>query len=383
VPETSNFFSLLERIYVFISGSYVHRRWIQIQREMFPDYAPRELQRLSDTRWACRNYTCRNFRDRLSSILRPLLELEDDHNADRVVDERGLRAQIDGKFILLHEIFCVVLTETNTLSNLLQAPGLDLAAAVDLIQVIAVRVTELRSDDEFEKIWLSVTKLATACGIDPPKVKQKRASKMPQRLQTSVVMDTTGQRVDITDKSSFRTHVYFAILDCTTAEMNRRFSEVNCNIMTGIQSLNPQSSVFLQPEAIHDFAMAYESNIEDLKHELPQAKRLLERKKVSCSEPPRSLLELTCLLQPYQDAFHELYRLCQIAVTIPVSSAECERSFSALKRIKTYLRNSMSDSRLSNLGILSIESDRAKALNLSSFVDVFAAKHKNRKIKLY
>ena len=49
------------------------------------------------------------------------------------------------------------------------------------------------------------------------------------------------------------------------------------------------------------------------------------------------------------------------------------RSFSTLKRIKTYLRNSMTDSRLSSLGMLSIESERAKSLNMTAFVDVFAA----------
>ena len=78
-----------------------------------------------------------------------------------------------------------------------------------------------------------------------------------------------------------------------------------------------------------------------------------------------------------------LYRLSQIAVTIPVSSAACERCFSTLKRIKTYLRNSMTDSRLSSLGMLSIESERAKSLNMTTFVDVFAANHKNSRIHLF
>lgn len=122
--------------------------------------------------------------------------------------------------------------------------------------------------------------------------------------------------------------------------------------------------------------------MEDLKHEVHQAKRLLQRKKDSGLEPPTSLIAFTCFLEAYKDAFHELYRLCQIGITIPVSSAGCERSFSSLKRIKTYLRNSMTDVRLSNLGVLSIESERSKALNMERFVDNFAFKH-NRRIKLF
>ena len=68
-------------------------------------------------------------------------------------------------------------------------------------------------------------------------------------------------------------------------------------------------------------------------------------------------------IESYQEVFFELFRLCKIAVEIPVSTASCERSFSTLKLVKTYLRSTITDERLSNLGVLSIESRRAKALN--------------------
>lgn len=42
----------------------------------------------------------------------------------------------------------------------------------------------------------------------------------------------------------------------------------------------------------------------------------------------------------------------------------------------------MSGERLSNLGVLSVESGRAKAINLDDFVDVFAKRYSNRQIKL-
>ncbi|KAK6310436.1 hypothetical protein J4Q44_G00184910 [Coregonus suidteri] len=64
-----------------------------------------------------------------------------------------------------------------------------------------------------------------------------------------------------------------------------------------------------------------------------------------------------------------------------ISSASCERSFSTLKLIKTFLRSTTSDERLSDLGVLSIESRRAKALDLDVFVDRFARQH-NRRILL-
>lgn len=47
-----------------------------------------------------------------------------------------------------------------------------------------------------------------------------------------------------------------------------------------------------------------------------------------------SIVDLTVFLEPYQEVFHELFRLCKIAAALPVSSDACERSFSALKLMK-------------------------------------------------
>ena len=66
-------------------------------------------------------------------------------------------------------------------------------------------------------------------------------------------------------------------------------------------------------------------------------------------------------------------------MTIPVSVATAERSFSKLKLIKTYLRSTMGQERLTGLAMLSIESERAKKLDLEQIVDEFAER-KARKV---
>ncbi|KAK7170655.1 hypothetical protein R3I94_000757 [Phoxinus phoxinus] len=69
-----------------------------------------------------------------------------------------------------------------------------------------------------------------------------------------------------------------------------------------------------------------------------------------------------------------------IFLTIPVTVASAERSFSKLKLIKSYLRSSMGQSRLSGLAILSIENARARYLDLY-MIDSFAQR-KARKMQL-
>lgn len=151
--------------------------------------------------------------------------------------------------------------------------------------------------------------------------------------------------------------------------------------MQGVQALNPSSPTFLREDAVLLLAEAYDSNIEDLKHELHQTRRVLDRKKGE-KESPTTLMEFTRFLDPYQDVFYELFRLAKIAVVLPVSSASCERSFSSLRLIKTYLRSTMTEKRLSSLAVLSIESKRTKALDLDRFVKRFAEQHGNRRIQL-
>ena len=52
--------------------------------------------------------------------------------------------------------------------------------------------------------------------------------------------------------------------------------------------------------------------------------------------------------------------------------ASAERSFSKLRLIKNYLRGTMGQERLSALALLSIEAQRAEALDTDKLVDSFA-----------
>ena len=52
--------------------------------------------------------------------------------------------------------------------------------------------------------------------------------------------------------------------------------------------------------------------------------------------------------------YPNLFTLMQILCILPVSSAECERSFSTMKRLKTYIRSTMGQSRLSALALINI-----------------------------
>ncbi len=124
VSGAGNFFSLLERLCVFLSGSYVHQKWLEVQRNMY-DGVSRELQRLSDTRWACRHVACCNVMDRLLAILQVLDEISAENNPQRAVETKGILAQIYVNFVGCLVLFRNVLSDSNILSEMLQSKSVD------------------------------------------------------------------------------------------------------------------------------------------------------------------------------------------------------------------------------------------------------------------
>ena len=66
-------------------------------------------------------------------------------------------------------------------------------------------------------------------------------------------------------------------------------------------------------------------------------------------------------------------------VTVPVTSGECERSFSSLRRLKTYMRSTMQQERLTSLALLAIH--RGFNHDIESIVSKFAM-NRPRKIAL-
>jgi hypothetical protein len=68
-------------------------------------------------------------------------------------------------------------------------------------------------------------------------------------------------------------------------------------------------------------------------------------------------------------------------LTISVTVASAERSFSKLKLIKSYLRSTMSQERLNGLTILSIEKKMLENLEYKNLIKNFASK-KARRINL-
>ena len=97
-----------------------------------------------------------------------------------------------------------------------------------------------------------------------------------------------------------------------------------------------------------------------------------------------SIFDVYCELSHVSESYPHTLNLLKIALTMGVSTASAERPFSSLRRLKTYLRSTMLDSRLSDLALIYIERDVSHKLwdSLDKVLDRVAKDHNNGRIRL-
>ncbi|KAF0746429.1 zinc finger MYM-type protein 1-like, partial [Aphis craccivora] len=224
-----------------------------------------------------------------------------------------------------------------------------------LIETTKQFLNDLRNEIPHKKLFNEAEMLSKKLNIDLPSSEKtkKRLKKIPSYLVKYVC--ETNQVIN---------------------ELEKRFDN-NSDILNGISSLDPNSKLFLNVSLILPLAQSYNCEIETLKSELKILPKSLQNYENKFTTKTNDIFHLYDFLNEYQIAFSELHKLCLISITIPVSSAGCERTFSCLKRVKNYLRNKLMDSHMSNLSVIAIEKLEAKSLNIDDIINEFASLHQN------
>ena len=109
--------------------------------------------------------------------------------------------------------------------------------------------------------------------------------------------------------------------------------------------------------------------------EIPRLRRHLKAAEINLEEAKDwAILDVLTFIAEWDfvESLPALSLSLKLFLTICVSLALCERSFSKLKLIKNYLRSTMGQSRLSDLAILSIESELAKGIDFDEVIHKFA-----------
>uniref|UniRef100_A0A672IQM3 TTF-type domain-containing protein n=1 Tax=Salarias fasciatus TaxID=181472 RepID=A0A672IQM3_SALFA len=249
-------------------------------------------------------------------------------------------AVIDEKFVLHLILFEDVFRTTKFMSDQLQTP--DLAAADDLAESVITALSEKRTEEKWKEIREQAEDLCAKTGLSSLSPRERRPVQTARRLEGFVV-EAPLERTHMESLNDLKIHSFFPVIDKLLMEMKRRFSTETNNVLRGVPALSPKHSSFLDKEHILPMARHYGIGEENLSAELYQVRQLFKRKEEQ-GHQIGTTQEILSLMRPYKDAFIDLFKLLSISLTLPVTSVSCERSFSCLRRLKNYLRNTSEDS---------------------------------------
>ena len=204
LSHASDFFALLESLYVYMSSSVPHSVLLRKQKEL--KLKEIELVKLSDTRWSCRHSSIKSVKSTITAIIATLEELSDD-SGSRAIEARGLLHQIKSfSFILSLILFEKIFSITGKLSDFLQSKTINYAAAATSISATKTALESLRSETEWQRLWDQAVQLAESLQITITPVRLRRHRQIPSSLSHSVIDTTTGVR----DQAAITVH------QCTT-----------------------------------------------------------------------------------------------------------------------------------------------------------------------
>lgn len=162
-------------------------------------------------------------------------------------------------------------------------------------------------------------------------------------------------------------------LDSSITSLEVRFAEENTPSFA-LSKLHPAQMLTMSvenlTEACETFAQFYD--LPNIKHEIELWRKLWQDK------PNPTELTVVNVLKKTENFFPETEKALKILITLPCTTCTVERSFSSLRRIKTWLRSTMVESHLNGLAMMSVY---RKLIfdNLEDFinkvVDKFAKKH--------
>jgi hypothetical protein len=216
----------------------------------------------------------------------------------------------------------------------LQKVDSDLFKATRSIEVVRGTLEGKRREAEisFADIWEKSTQLA----LEAETVLQTPRLSKRQQHRVNVPADSPEEY--------FRRALYIPFLDNLLSQLEERFSS-HASVIYRFQALIPSFTSLYHYRDIEPVVNTYNAFVdEDSVDGEFQLWQELWRKKNEAERPTTALDALVSCDPLFYPNIHILLR---IAATIPVTTAAAERTFSTMKRLKSYLRTTMGPERLS------------------------------------
>ena len=193
---------------------------------------------------------------------------------------------------------------------------------------------------------------------------------------------------DHTLEHHYRVDIFYEAINCQLMELDHRFSDNTMEMFPLASTLDPKNAheTFRSLDVCLLVEKFYPEDFSD--HEKTILKMQLQHYVIDVVQHVdyKQLASIGELCQwlvrtRRETTFDLIYRLISLLLTLPVSTATTERSFSAMNIVKTRIRNKMDDEFLNDSLLLFIEREVAEKISLEEIVEDFKAA-KDRRVPL-
>ncbi|CAH9118761.1 unnamed protein product [Cuscuta epithymum] len=312
------------------------------------------LKRSGETRWGSHYGSLISLVQMYSSVIDVLEVIKEDGVTSDQKGEamRHLDSIQTFDFAFFLHLMKTVLGITNELSQALQRKDQDILNAMQLVSIAKGRLQDMR-DDGWDPLLEEVSAFCKVHDLDIPNMEDKFIPKGRSRRKAK----------DIKYWEHYRYDLFYTIVDMQLQELNYRFSESNTKLLLCLRCLSPDKSfeAFDKLKLI-EFATFYPSDFSSV--ELVVLENQLETYilDMRSNDEFSELKGIACLAEMLvktgkHRVYQLVYLLLKLALTLPVATAKVERAFSAMKIVKTELRNRMGDDWMNDCLVPYIESD--------------------------
>ncbi|XP_023733537.2 uncharacterized protein LOC111881375 [Lactuca sativa] len=365
-----NFFGFIQRIYTIFANST--KRW-EILKDNVKAWS---LKSLCQTRWESRVESVKAIKLQLVDVREALLQVGEKDNDAAIASEATSLAEKklgDFEFLVSTVIWYEVLNHVNIVSKKLQSKDMHLDNAITEINKL-IGYFKNHRETGFSKAIVEAKEITIEMGIDPI-FPQKRLIERKRRFDES----STSEEVSFTPEENFRVNYFLFIVDQAISSLETRFEQFKeYDRVFG----------FLFP---HNLRGIEDKDLKSYCHRLEKALKFEERSDIDADELYTELklfetLETNEFSNPIDvlkflkelDYFPNASIAYRILLTIPVTVTSAERSFSKLKFVKSYLRSTMTQERLSGLAMISIENEILESIDYEELINQFAIKNARR-----
>ena len=314
----------------------------------------RKIPQGATTRWNFNIRTVNVVFENLDSLIECMEEIEENfaHSKTSSSASSIRRMLQDSVFIFWLTFFHHVMPHVNVLYNQLQKRTIEPTEVQGAIEHFQVAIVNIRN-----KVDEIISEASGIC-YEVPERKRKRSNITDHRMSALEICDVIINCAK--DRFAFKDHLVAASLLSPNlfGSFGENFPDDKLSLICSVYPNLDKSRLKTELSVIYA-----RNDCRELNGALPLLKFLIKNN--------------------LQETLTETKKLLEILVTIPMTTAEAERCFSTLKRVKTFLRNTMSQDRLTALSMLSIEKkfvSQIKNFN-DKVIDKFAAK-KERRIDL-